>query len=108
MEAESGAAGLTSWSSRSVFRNSVTPPISLEFMKRASPYLVADSRGVSSGGCRGYRTAAAPHSPRVQDLPLLPEVPPGQVATLRVPTHVDDDVDHVLLGDQVRGQGQVE
>lgn len=63
---------------------------------------------MSSGGRRRLPDRRAAHSPRIQDLPLFPEVPPGQVATLRVPTHVDDDVNHVLLGDQVRGQGQVE
>lgn len=47
-------------------------------------------------------------SPSVQDVPLFSEVLPGQVATLRVPAHVDDDVDHVLLWDQVGGQRQVQ
>lgn len=63
---------------------------------------------LSSGGFRRLPGSRAAHSPRVQDLPFFPEVPPGQGATLRVPAHVDDDVNHVLLGDQVRGQGQVE
>lgn len=35
---------LTSFSSVSVFRNSVTPLISLEFMNKASPYLNMESR----------------------------------------------------------------
>lgn len=47
-------------------------------------------------------------SPSVQDVPLFSEVLPGQVPTLRVPAHVDDDVDHVLLRDQVGGQRQVQ
>lgn len=97
-----------------MFRNSVTPPISLEFMKSASPYLsqknrkttvvrVSESDGV---GANSEQRAAA--SPSVQDVPLLPEILPGQVPALRVPAHVDDDVDHVLLRDQVRGQRQVQ
>lgn len=54
------------------------------------------------------RDSGVAHSPRVQDVPLFPEVPPGEVSTLRVSTHVDNDVNHVLLGDEVRGQGQVQ
>lgn len=61
---------------------------------------------IDRGQClRGSRVA---NSPRVQDFPLFPEVPPGEGSALRVPTYVDDDVNHVLLGDEVRGQGQVE
>lgn len=98
-----------------MFRNSVTPPISLEFMKSASPYLSQKNRKTEKttvvrvselDGANSEQRAAA--SPSVQDVPLLPEILPGQVPALRVPAHVDDDVDHVLLRDQVRGQRQVQ
>lgn len=47
-------------------------------------------------------------SPSVEDVPLFSEVLPGEVSTLRVSSNVDDDVDHILLRDQVRGQRQVQ
>lgn len=81
-------------------------------MKSASPYLSQKNRKTTvvrvseSDGANSEQRAAA--SPSVQDVPLLPEVLPGQVPALRVPAHVDDDVDHVLLRDQVRGQRQVQ
>ncbi len=47
-------------------------------------------------------------SPCVEDIPLFSEVLPGEVSTLRISAHVDDDIDHVLLWDQVGGQRQVQ
>lgn len=86
-----------------MLRNSVTPPMSFEFMNKASPYLNRRRVSVttSNSSSKTKPSVAVWVSPGVQDVPLLPEVFPGQVSTLRVPAHVDDDIDHVLLWDQV-------
>lgn len=87
----------------------MTPPMSFEFMNNASPYLVTDSE--TEAQCFGLMTTNEDRlrrSPCVKDVPLLSEVLPSEVTALRVPAHVDDDVNYILLRDQVRGQRQVQ
>lgn len=50
---------LTSFSSRSVLRNSVTPLMSFEFMNKASPYLNRneDRDGISGATCKELKNA---------------------------------------------------
>lgn len=74
-------------------------------MKTETAFQVLHVKNLKTLACFSDRLRLLP---RVQDVPLLSEVPPGQVPTLRVSTHVDDDINHILLWDQVRSQRQVQ